>query len=106
MENNAYDILNRLDYLEFRQNLLILKQPCHKASIFFDLNIDIYLEMKEFSKEFCKKIACGEKLTIHDYEKSITDIWPPIKSYPSSYSLIAKCLLDKNSFNFIINNSF
>lgn len=106
MENNSYDILNRIDYLEFRQNLLILKEPCHKASIFFDLNIDIYLEMREFSNEFCKRITNGEKLTLHDYEKSIINIWPSIKTYPSSYSLIAKSLLDKNSFNLLINNSF
>ncbi|MGN1031988.1 MAG: hypothetical protein ACI4PU_00865 [Intestinibacter sp.] len=106
MENNHYDILNLIDYLEFRQNLLILKEPCHKASIFFYLDIDIYLEMRKLSNEFCKKIANGEKLTLQDYEKSIIDIWPSIKSYPSSYSLIAKSLLDKNSFNSLINNSF
>ena len=41
MENNSYTLVDRIDYLEFRQNLLILKQPCHKATVFFDLNIDI-----------------------------------------------------------------
>lgn len=106
MENNYRDILNRLDYIEFRQNLLILKEPCHKTTVFFDLNMDIYLEMKNFSKEFCKRISNGEKLTLQDYEKYIADIWPSIKCYPSSYSLIAKSLLDKNSFNSMLNNSF
>ena len=52
MENNSYTLVDRIDYLEFRQNLLILKQPCHKATVFFDLNIDIYLEIREKTKEF------------------------------------------------------
>ena len=78
MENNSYTLVDRIDYLEFRQNLLILKQPCHKATVFFDLNIDIYLEIRE-----------------------IIGIWPNISNYPSACSLIAKSLLDKDVFNLI-----
>ena len=98
---NLENLLNRIDYLEFRQNLLILKQPCHKATVFFDLNMEIYLEMKKASKDFCEKIASGEKLTLIDYENLLIDIYPSIKSYPSSYTLIAQSLLDKNTFNLI-----
>ena len=92
MENNSYTLVDRIDYLEFRQNLLILKQPCHKATVFFDLNIDIYLEIREKTKEFSEKIICGEGLI---------GIWPNISNYPSACSLIAKSLLDKDVFNLI-----
>ena len=94
LENNSYTLVDRIDYLEFRQNLLILKQPCHKATVFFDLNIDIYLEIRE-------KIICGEGLKLYDYEKLIIGIWPNISNYPSACSLIAKSLLDKDVFNLI-----
>ena len=93
MENNSYTLVDRIDYLEFRQNLLILKQPCHKATVFFDLNIDIYLEIREKTKEFSEKL--------YDYEKLIIGISPNISNYPSACSLIAKSLLDKDVFNLI-----
>ncbi|WP_455542027.1 hypothetical protein [Intestinibacter sp.] len=102
MENNSYNVSNRLDYLEFRQNILILKQPCHKATVFFDLTIDIYLEMKEKSNEFSQKIRVGQKLNLSDYEKLIISIWPNISNYPSACSLIAKSLLDKDLFDSIV----
>ena len=69
MENNSYTTSDRLDYLEFRQNLLILKQPCHKATVFFDLTIDIYLKMKEKSEEFSENVKNGKNLKLLDYEK-------------------------------------
>ncbi len=102
MENNSYNVSDRLDYLEFRQNILILKQPCHKAIVFFDLTIDIYLEMKEKSNEFSQKIRVGQKLNLSDYEKLIISIWPNISNYPSACSLIAKSLLDKDLFESIV----
>ena len=101
MENNSYTLVDRINYLEFRQNLLILKQPCHKATVFFDLNIDIYLEIREKTNEFSEKIICGEGLKLYDYEKLIIGIWPNISNYPSACSLIAKSLLDKDVFNLI-----
>lgn len=92
MKNNSYSLADRIDYLEFRQNIFILKQPCHKATVFFDLNIDIYLEIKQKTNEFAEKIRCGKILKLCDYEKLIIDIWPNISSYPSAYSLIAKSI--------------
>ena len=98
MENNSYTLVDRIDYLEFRQNLLILKQPCHKATVFFDLNIDIDESITDTDE---LKIICGEGLKLYDYEKLIIDIWPNISNYPSACSLIAKSLLDKDVFNLI-----
>ena len=72
MENNSYTTSDRLDYLEFRQNLLILKQPCHKATVFFDLTIDIYLKMKEKSEEFSENVKNGKNLKLLDYENKVS----------------------------------
>ena len=102
LENNSYTTSDRLDYLEFRQNLLILKQPCHKATVFFDLTIDIYLKMKEKSEEISENVKNGKNLKLLDYEKMIINIWPNISNYPSSCSLIAKSLLDKDVFQSIV----
>lgn len=102
LENNSYTTSDRLDYLEFRQNLLILKQPCHKATVFFDLTIDIYLKMKEKSEEFSENVKNGKNLKLLDYEKMIINIWPNISNYPSSCSLIANSLLDKDVFQSIV----
>ena len=65
------------------------------------LNIDIYLEIREKTKEFSEKIRYGEGLKLYDYEKLIIGIWPNISNYPSACSLIAKSLLDKDVFNLI-----
>lgn len=103
MEKLLKEIIYRLDYLEFRQNLLILKEPCHKISLFFDLDINTYINMKVFSNEFSQKVKNGHPLNIQDYEKSLIKIWPEITTYPSSYIIIAKSLLPKEILNTIIN---
>lgn len=101
MENNLYSLSDRIDYLEFRQNIFILKQPCHKATVFFDLDMDIYLKIKQKTNEFAEKLKCGEALKLCDYEKLIISVWPNISNYPSACPLIAKVLLDKDLFNLI-----
>lgn len=101
MKNDSYSLLDRIDFLEFRQNLLILKQPCHKASVFFDLDIETFLKLRDFSSDFSRRFVDGEKLTLNDYEKSLFNLWPPISTYPSSYLLIAKSLIDESVFKLL-----
>lgn len=103
LEKILRDILYKIEYLEFRQNLLILKEPCHKISILFELDLYTYINMKTFSYEFCEKLKEGQNLTIQDYEKTLSDIWPSVSTYPSAYILIAKCLLPKEILNKITN---
>lgn len=105
MENKSYSLIDRIDYLEFRQNVLLLKQPSHKASIFFDLDISTFLKIREFSRDFSRKVTDGEKLTLINYEKSLINIWAPISTYPSSYLLIAKSLLDRDVYELLVKNS-
>ncbi len=93
-------IYDKIEFIEFRQNILFLKQPQHKASIFFELHLDDFLRIRDFTENFSKRVVLGnEKLTIYDYEKELFNIWTPIKSYPSSSTLVAKALMSEDVFN-------
>ncbi|MGL5329543.1 MAG: hypothetical protein ACRDD7_09755 [Peptostreptococcaceae bacterium] len=92
-------ISDKIEFLEFKQNILFLKQPQHKASIFSELNLDDFLKIREFTEVFTQKVLSNNKLDISDYENELFKIWPPIKSYPSSSTLVAKALMDTDIFD-------
>lgn len=92
-------IYDKLDFLEFKQKILFLKEPQHKASVFCNIEIDDFLNIRDFTDQFKSRISNGEKLTISDYEKNLLDVYSPIKSYPGASTLIAKALMDEDTFN-------
>lgn len=92
-------IYDKIDFLEFKQNILFLKQPQHKASIFCELTLEDFLKIRDFTDNFSNKILNNERLTFSNYEVELFNIWPPIKSYPSSSKLVAKALMDKEAFD-------
>ncbi|MEG1310827.1 MAG: hypothetical protein RR942_07490 [Romboutsia sp.] len=92
-------IYDKIEFLEFKQNILFLKQPQHKASIFYDLTLDDFLKIRNFTDEVESKIINGEPYDINKYEKELFEIWPPIKSLPSSSTLVAKALMYEDNFN-------
>lgn len=92
-------IYDRLDFIEFKQNLILLKQPQHKASVFYKITLDNFLKIRDFTFEFESQIQSGIKLTISDYETKLFEICPLIKSYPSSSTLIAKVLMSEDIFS-------
>ena len=92
-------IYDRLDFIEFKQNLILLKQPQHKASVFFNLTLDDFLKIRDFTFEFESSIKSGVRYSISDYENKLFEIWPLIKSYPSSSTLVAKILMSEDVFN-------
>ncbi|HSQ90373.1 hypothetical protein [Romboutsia sp.] len=92
-------VYDRIDFLEFKQNILFLKQPQHKASVFYELTLEDFLKIRDFTSSIEEKISIGEKYTINDYEKELFKIWAPIKSYPSSSTLVAKVLMSEDNFN-------
>lgn len=99
MSSYVKEISDRLDFIEFKQNILLLKQPQHKASIFYDLTLDDFLKIKNLAAKVSDIMTRGEKYTIYDFEKELFVIWPPIKSYPSSSTLVAKALMDTQYFD-------
>lgn len=98
-------IYDRIDFLEFKQNILFLKQPQHKASVFYELTLEDFLRIKDFTSSVEEKISNGQKYTITDYEKELFEIWAPIRSYPSSSTLVAKALMNEDNFNSLFKYS-
>ena len=92
-------IYDKIDFLEFKQNIILLKQPQHKASVFYDLSLEDFLRIRDFTKEIEEKISTGNKITIDDYERGLFELWSPTRSYPVSSTLIAKILMSEENYN-------
>ena len=92
-------IYDRLDFIEFKQNILLLKQPQHKASMFAELTLDDFLKIRDYTQEVENNICSGEDYTIEKYEKKLFEICPLLKTYTSSSTLVAKALLKKDIFD-------
>ena len=45
------------------------------------------------------RIENNERLTISDYEKELLKICSPLRSYPSYSTLIAKAIMNEDTFN-------
>lgn len=98
-------VYDKIEFMEFKQNILFLKQPQHKASIFSKLTLEDFLKIRDFTDNFSLRVLKNENLTLIDYEKELFNIWPPIKSYPSSSTLVAKALMKENVFDKLFQSS-
>ena len=99
MDDNNNNLLDRLDFLEFKQNLIFLKPPQHSAQIFYELSLEDFLNIRDFTNEYKIKIENNDITSLSDFEKKLINIWQPAKSYPLSATLIAKILFGKNLYN-------
>lgn len=97
-------IYDKIDFLEFKQNILFLKQPQHKASIFAQLTLDDFIKIRNLADEIELIVSKGEKYNFDTLEKELFKIWSPVRSYPYSTSLIAKALLKEDTFNALFQN--
>ena len=97
-------IYDRLDFIEFKQNLILLKQPQHKASVFYKLTLDDFIKIRDLTFEFESQIDSGITSSISDYESKLFEICPLIKSYPSSSTLIAKVLMSEDIFTTLFSS--
>ena len=98
-------VYDKIEFMEFKQNILFFKQPQHKASIFSKLTLEDFLKIRDFTDNFSLRVLKNENLTLIDYEKELFNIWPPIKSYPSSSTLVAKALMKENVFDKLFQSS-
>lgn len=98
MDKKYEYIDNRLDLLEFKQNIIILKPPHHSTQLFYDLTLEDFLKIRNFVNEFSIKMRNDESLSLDIFEKRLVEIWQPIKSYPLSATLIAKVLMEKDLY--------
>lgn len=103
MDENNKNLVNRLDFIEFKQNIIFLKPPQHSTQLFYDLTLEDFLKIRDFTKEYSLIIENGKLASLNDFEKKLIDIWQPAKSYPLSASLIARVLLGKNLYAKLIS---
>ena len=97
-------IYDKIEFLEFKQNILFLKQPQHKASIFAQLTLDDFINIRNLANEVEVIVSSGEKYAFDIFEKELFKIWSPVRSYPYSTTLIAKALLKEDTFNALFKN--
>lgn len=90
---------DRIDFIEFKQNILFLKPPHLKASVFAQLSLDEFIKIRELTYMYSYRIENNERLTISDYEKELLKICSPLRSYPSYSTLIAKAIMNEDTFN-------
>ena len=62
---------DRIDFIEFKQNILFLKPPHHKAPVFAQLSLDEFIKIRELTYMYSYRIENNERLTISDYEKEL-----------------------------------
>lgn len=98
MDENNKNLVNRLDFIEFKQNIIFLKPPQHSTQLFYDLTLEDFLKIRDFTKEYSLIIESDKLASLSDFEKKLINIWQPAKSYPLSASLIARVLMGKNLY--------
>lgn len=103
MDENNKNLVNRLDFIEFKQNIIFLKPPQHSTQLFYDLTLEDFLKIRDFTKEYSLTIENDKLASLSDFEKKLINIWQPAKSYPLSASLIARVLMGKNSYAKLIS---
>ena len=103
MSDNNKNLLDRLDFIEFKENLIFLKPPQHSAQLFYELTLEDFLKIRVFTNEYIMKIENNENVSLSDFEKKLIDIWQPAKSYPLSASLIARILMGNFLYNKLIS---
>ncbi|MEG0050909.1 MAG: hypothetical protein RR712_01920 [Terrisporobacter sp.] len=97
-EKNNY-LLDRLDFLEFKQSVLFLKPPQHRTQLFYDLSLEDFMKIKKYTAYYCTKINDDENVSLNDFSKGLIEIWAPAKSYPLSASLVAQSLMEEALYN-------
>lgn len=102
MNETNNNLIDRLDFLEFKQNIIFLKPPQHSIQLFYDLTLEDFLKIRDFTREYSLKIQNNELTSLNDFEKKLVDIWPPTKSYTLSASLIARILMGKDLYSKLI----
>lgn len=102
MDENNKNLIDRLDFIEFKQNIIFLKPPQHSTQLFYDLTLEDFLKIRDFTNEYSSKIESGEITSLSEFEKKLIDIWQPARSYTLSASLIARVLMGKNLYDKLI----
>ena len=89
---------DKYDFIEFKTNILLLKQPHHKASVFAELTLDKFIEIRDLTNSYSELFISGDFSTFSCYEAELYNIFASFKSYPNSSMLVVKALLGNSCF--------
>ena len=56
-------IYDRLDFIEFKQNLILLNQSQNKTSLFYKLTLDDFLKIKDLTLQFESQVKSGLQIS-------------------------------------------
>ena len=101
-------LLNRLEFIEFKQHILFLKQPNHKVKVFSDLSLDEYLNIKDYvnTLQFVDADIIGKNHVLLDF-KNNKELYEKCDEYKDSYCnslFIYSLFINSNKFIDFINN--
>lgn len=99
------DLTLRLDFIEFKQQILLLKHPSHKATVFAELSLYDFLSIKEYVTNFEYFLDNGYKFDFKNFESDLYELNPQLKNYPESSVLISKALMSLSNFNKLFSSN-
>lgn len=99
------NLLSRIEFIEFKQKILLLKNPSHKVSIFAELELYDFLSIKDYVKNFEFRLENEYKLDFKDFELGLYKLFPNLKRYPDSAVLICKILMNLSNYNKLFNSN-
>ncbi|QEZ69818.1 hypothetical protein D4A35_13335 [Paraclostridium bifermentans] len=99
------ELLSRVEFIEFRQQVLLLKHPSHKATVFAELTLYEFLSIRDYVENFEYYLENGHKFDFKSFESGLYDLIPKLKAYPESSVLISKILMNVSNFNKLFDSN-
>ncbi|MDU3336769.1 hypothetical protein [Paraclostridium bifermentans] len=99
------ELLSRVEFIEFKQQVLLLKHPSHKATVFAELTLYEFLSIRNYVENFEYYLENGHKFDFKNFESGLYDLIPKLKAYPESSVLILKILMNISNFNKLFDSN-
>jgi len=99
------ELLSRVEFIEFKQQVLLLKHPSHKATVFAELTLYEFLSIRNYVENFEYYLENGHKFDFKSFESGLYDLIPKLKAYPESSVLISKILMNISNFNKLFDSN-
>ncbi|MDU7904562.1 MAG: hypothetical protein E7J33_03240 [Peptostreptococcaceae bacterium] len=99
------ELLSRVEFIEFKQQVLLLKHPSHKATVFAELTLYEFLSIRDYVENFEYYLENGHKFDFKSFESGLYDLIPKLKAYPESSVLISKILMNISNLNKLFDSN-
>ena len=99
------ELLSRVEFIEFKQQVLLLKHPSHKATVFAELTLYEFLSIRDYVENFEYYLENGHKFDFKSFESGLYDLIPKLKAYPESSVLISRILMNISNLNKLFDSN-